>query len=218
MFTKPMLALSISAAVCGSAFAHEEFRQHDAHVHGQVELNIAQDAHDLLIEITAPGADVVGFEHAPKTDAETQRLNQALENLNTADALFTLSERARCHLETASVHHTLGGHDDHDHDHDHDHDQHDDHDHAQHQAHDDHEHHDDHDHDHDHDGHDHHDHQHGSFTVQYQYHCDQIQELKQIDTHWFQLFPSTQKMDVNLLTDTQQTATELRPGQTRISL
>ncbi|QSA19144.1 DUF2796 domain-containing protein, partial [Vibrio furnissii] len=67
MFTKPMLALSISAAVCGSAFAHEEFRQHDAHVHGQVELNIAQDAHDLLIEITAPGADVVGFEHAPKT-------------------------------------------------------------------------------------------------------------------------------------------------------
>lgn len=197
MFTKPMLALSISAAVCGSAFAHEEFRQHDAHVHGQVELNIAQDAHDLLIEITAPGADVVGFEHAPKTDAETQRLNQALENLNTADALFTLSERARCHLETASVHHTLGGHDDHDHDHDQ---------------------HDDHDHDHDHDGHDHHDHQHGSFTVQYQYHCDQIQELKQIDTHWFQLFPSTQKMDVNLLTETQQTATELRPGQTRISL
>ncbi|MFH6908761.1 DUF2796 domain-containing protein [Vibrio fluvialis] len=217
MFTKPVLALSISAALCGSAFAQEEFRQHEAHVHGHVELNIAQDGQDLLIEITAPGADVVGFEHAPQTDEQTQRLNQALDNLNNAEAIFTLSDGARCHLETANVKHTLGGADDHDHDHDHDHDQHDDHDHEQHQGHDDHEHH--HDHEQAHEGHEHHDeHQHGSFTVQYQYHCDQITELKQIDSHWFELFPNTQEMDVNLLTDRVQTATELRPGQARISL
>ncbi len=213
MYKYSPLAALVALTLSQTVYAEDEHRQHDAHVHGEVELNIAQDGKELLIEITAPGADVVGFEHVAQTEEQLHKLKDAESKLTDASRVFSLSKSAGCTLTHQRVSHTLGADDDHDHDHD----QHDDHDHEQHQGHDDHEHHDDHEQAHE--GHEHHDeHQHGSFTVQYQYHCDQITELKQIDSHWFELFPNTQEMDVNLLTDSVQTATELRPGQARISL
>lgn len=231
MFNKPLLALSITAAITSTAFAQEEFRQHEAHVHGHVELNIAQDGHELLMEITAPGADVVGFEHAPENDEQKVILNKALETLNHADTLFTLAPAAHCHLEQAFVKHTLGGeHEEHDHDdhagHDHDkHDEHEHHDDHDHDKHDEHEHHDDHE-GHDHDEHHDHEHeheheegsQHGSFSAQYTFHCDDITQLNNISTHWFTQFPATKEIEVNLLTDKVQTALELNPSKTQISL
>ncbi|WP_217516505.1 zinc uptake protein ZrgA [Vibrio metschnikovii] len=200
MLTKPLLALSISAVLSTAAFAHQEFRQHDAHVHGQVELNIAQDGTDLLIEITAPGADVVGFEHSPHNETQVQALNRALDILGQAESLFTLSSAAKCQLEETHVSHTLSG----------DKDNHDHSDHAHH----------DHGHDHKHDHHKHHDHkhQHGEFTAQYHYQCENVGALTQINTEWFALFPSTEKMLVNLLTERTQTAVELTKQQTRLSL
>ncbi|WP_217514071.1 zinc uptake protein ZrgA [Vibrio metschnikovii] len=202
MLTKPLLALSISAVLSTAAFAHQEFRQHDAHVHGQVELNIAQDGTDLLIEITAPGADVVGFEHAPHNETQVQALNRALDILGQAESLFTLSSAAKCQLEETHVSHTLSGDKD-----NHDHSDHAHHDHG-------------HDHKHDHDDHKHHDHkhQHGEFTAQYHYQCENVGALTQINTEWFALFPSTEKMLVNLLTERTQTAVELTKQQTRLSL
>ncbi|MBC3621100.1 zinc uptake protein ZrgA [Vibrio metschnikovii] len=210
MLTKPLLALSISAVLSTAAFAHQEFRQHDAHVHGQVELNIAQDGTDLLIEITAPGADVVGFEHAPHNETQVQALNRALDILGQAESLFTLSSAAKCQLEETHVSHTLSG----------DKDNHDHSDHAHHDHGHDHKHKHDHDHDHDHDHHKHHDHkhQHGEFTAQYHYQCENVGALTQINTEWFALFPSTEKMLVNLLTERTQTAVELTKQQTRLSL
>ncbi|WP_332398664.1 zinc uptake protein ZrgA [Vibrio metschnikovii] len=200
MLTKPLLALSISAVLSTAAFAHQEFRQHDAHVHGQIELNIAQDGTDLLIEITAPGADVVGFEHAPHNETQVQALNRALDILGQAESLFTLNSAAKCQLEETHVSHTLSG----------DKDNHDHSDHAHH----------DHGHDHKHDHHKHHDHkhQHGEFTAQYHYQCENVGALTQINTEWFALFPSTEKMLVNLLTERTQTAVELTKQQTRLSL
>lgn len=224
MFNKPLLALSITAAITSTAFAQEEFRQHEAHVHGHVELNIAQDGHELLMEITAPGADVVGFEHAPHNDEQKAQLAKAIETLNNADSVFTLASAAHCHQEQAYVTHTLG---EHDHDEHHDHDDHAEHDHDEHHDHDhDHDDHAEHDHDdhaeHDHDKHHDHEHeegsQHGSFTAQYTFHCDDISKLNSIDTSWFTHFPSTKEIDVNLLTDKRQTALELNPGKTKISL
>ncbi|WP_224214246.1 zinc uptake protein ZrgA [Vibrio metschnikovii] len=199
MLTKPLLALSISAVLSTAAFAHQEFRQHDAHVHGQVELNIAQDGTDLLIEITAPGADVVGFEHAPHNETQVQALNRALDILGQAESLFTLSSAAKCQLEETHVSHTLSGDKD-----NHDHSDHAHHDHG-------------HDHKHDHKHHDH-KHQHGEFTAQYHYQCENVGALTQINTEWFALFPSTEKMLVNLLTERTQTAVELTKQQTRLSL
>ncbi|MEF1289468.1 zinc uptake protein ZrgA [Vibrio sp. M260118] len=228
------IALGITLAISSLAHAEEGYRQHDAHVHGQVEINIAQDGKELLMEITAPGADVVGFEHAPKTDEQKHQLEDAVAKLKQASNVFTLAKGAGCQVEHQSVSHTLGGdehekhegHDHHDHDDHKDHDHHDDHkdhdhDHDDHKGHDHHDDHKDHDHGHDHEGHDHESHEHGGhgeFTVEYHFECSDISKLNNIETQWFSHFPSTELIKVNVLTDTKQTALELHKGDTKIAL
>lgn len=200
------IALGITLSLSGLAHAEEGFRQHSAHVHGEVEFNIAQDGNELLMEITAPGADVVGFEHAPQNSEQEHKLEHAVEHLNKADHIFSLTANAGCKVVHQSVSHTLGedsheGHDHHDdhkgHDHDKEHDHHD-----------------------DHKGHDHDDHSssHGEFTIEYHFECSDINKLEEINTTWFKEFPSTESIKVNVLTDTKQAAMQLSKGEGKISL
>ncbi|BFN32621.1 DUF2796 domain-containing protein [Vibrio harveyi] len=227
MPSKHALALVIGLSLTATANA-EEYRQHEAHVHGHVEFNIAQDGKDLLIEITSPGADVVGFEHAPENAEQENALNNAIAALKDTNKLFAINQQAKCVIEDVHVAHTLGeesheGHDHHDHEgHDHDKHDHEGHDHDKH----DHDKHKDHDHDdhHDHDGHEHHeghDHEHGGhgeFTVEYRYHCDSVADLNSIDTTWFKQFPATESISVNLFTDTTQSATNLSKDNAKIAI
>ncbi|NWJ62950.1 DUF2796 domain-containing protein [Vibrio parahaemolyticus] len=203
MPSKQVLAIVIGLSLSTVATA-EEYRQHSAHVHGHVEFNIAQDGSDLLLEITAPGADVVGFEHAPENAEQEKTLQHAVATLEDSNALFAINPQAQCEIEEVHVEHTLGG-------------QHEEHDHHDHEGHD----HDEHAH-HDHDGHEGHDHSehsdHGEFTVQYRFHCAQVGELSHIQTDWFNQFPSTESVNVNLFTDTTQSATSLTKSNTQIAI
>ncbi|MCC4857744.1 zinc uptake protein ZrgA [Vibrio lentus] len=214
-----ILAVVIGMTVSANVLANEEFRSHEAHVHGKVEVNIAQDGQELLVEVTAPGADVVGFEHAPETAEQKKVFEQAIAQLNKPEELFGFNN-AGCTLKFKSVTNTLeGDHDDHEghdhaeydhddhkgHDHaEHDHDDHEGHDHAEHD-HDDHKGHDHAEHDHDdHEGHDHSEGGHGEFTVEYHYQCSNIEKLDTVSTQWFSKFGNTKSMTVNLLTDSAQ--------------
>ncbi|MBE3721661.1 DUF2796 domain-containing protein [Vibrio parahaemolyticus] len=208
MPSKQVLAIVIGLSLSTVATA-EEYRQHSAHVHGHVEFNIAQDGSDLLLEITAPGADVVGFEHTPENAEQEKTLQHAVATLEDSNALFAINPQAQCEIEEVHVEHTLGGqHEEHEH---HDHEGHD---------HDEHAHHDHDKHDHDgHEGHDHSEHSdHGEFTVQYRFHCAQVGELSHIQTDWFNQFPSTESVNVNLFTDTTQSATSLTKSNTQIAI
>ncbi|EJG0996568.1 DUF2796 domain-containing protein [Vibrio parahaemolyticus] len=208
MPSKQVLAIFIGLSLSTVATA-EEYRQHSAHVHGHVEFNIAQDGSDLLLEITAPGADVVGFEHAPENAEQEKTLQHAVATLEDSNALFAINPQAQCEIEEVHVEHTLGGqHEEHEH---HDHEGHD---------HDEHAHHDHDKHDHDsHEGHDHSEHSdHGEFTVQYRFHCAQVGELSRIQTDWFNQFPSTESVNVNLFTDTTQSAISLTKSNTQIAI
>ncbi|EGV1829422.1 DUF2796 domain-containing protein [Vibrio parahaemolyticus] len=208
MPSKQVLAIVIGLSLSTVATA-EEYRQHSAHVHGHVEFNIAQDGSDLLLEITAPGADVVGFEHAPENAEQEKTLQHAVATLEDSNALFAINPQAQCEIEEVHVEHSLGGqHEEHEH---HDHEGHD---------HDEHAHHDHDKHEHDgHEGHDHSEHSdHGEFTVQYRFHCAQVGELSRIQTDWFNQFPSTESVNVNLFTDTTQSATSLTKSNTLIAI
>ncbi|EJG1708306.1 DUF2796 domain-containing protein [Vibrio parahaemolyticus] len=208
MPSKQVLAIVIGLSLSTVATA-EEYRQHSAHVHGHVEFNIAQDGSDLLLEITAPGADVVGFEHAPENAEQEKTLQHAVATLEDSNALFAINPQAQCEIEEVHVEHSLGGqHEEHEH---HDHDGHD---------HDEHAHHDHDKHEHDgHEGHAHSEHSdHGEFTVQYRFHCAQVGELSRIQTDWFNQFPSTESVNVNLFTDTTQSATSLTKSNTQIAI
>ncbi|EMN7430826.1 DUF2796 domain-containing protein [Vibrio parahaemolyticus] len=203
MPSKQVLAIVIGLSLSTVATA-EEYRQHSAHVHGHVEFNIAQDGSYLLLEITAPGADVVGFEHAPENAEQEKTLQHAVATLEDSNALFAINPQAQCEIEEVHVEHSLGG-------------QHEEHEHHDHEGHD----HDEHAH-HDHDGHEGHDHSehsdHGEFTVQYRFHCAQVGELSHIQTDWFNQFPSTESVNVNLFTDTTQSATSLTKSNTQIAI
>ena len=201
-----ILAVVIGMTVSTNVLANEEFRSHEAHVHGKVEVNIAQDGQELLVEVTAPGADVVGFEHAPETAEQKKVFEQAIAQLNKPEELFGFNN-ASCTLKFKSVTNTLeDDHDDHE-GHDHaegEHDDHEGHDHAEHD-HDDHKGHDHAEHDHDdHEGHDHSEGGHGEFTVEYHYQCSDIEKLDTVNTQWFSKFSNTKSMTVNLLTDSAQ--------------
>ncbi|EGQ7959613.1 TPA: DUF2796 domain-containing protein [Vibrio parahaemolyticus] len=206
MPSKQVLAIVIGLSLSTVATA-EEYRQHSAHVHGHVEFNIAQDGSDLLLEITAPGADVVGFEHAPENAEQEKTLQHAVATLEDSNTLFAINPQAQCEIEEVHVEHSLGGqHEEHEHhDHEgHDHDEHAHHDHDGHEGH---------------EGHDHSEHSdHGEFTVQYRFHCAQVGELSHIQTDWFNQFPSTESVNVNLFTDTTQSATSLTKSNTQIAI
>ncbi|AGQ89977.1 DUF2796 domain-containing protein [Vibrio parahaemolyticus] len=211
MPSKQVLAIVIGLSLSTVATA-EEYRQHSAHVHGHVEFNIAQDGSDLLLEITAPGADVVGFEHAPENAEQEKTLQHAVATLEDSNALFAINPQAQCEIEEVHVEHSLGGqHEEHEH-HDHEGHDHEGHDHDEHAHHD----HDGHE---GHEGHDHSEHSdHGEFTVQYRFHCAQVGELSHIQTDWFNQFPSTESVNVNLFTDTTQSATSLTKSNTQIAI
>lgn len=103
MLRKTSLAVLVGLSFSSLATAEEGFRQHDAHVHGQVEFNVAQDGHDLLIEITAPGADVVGFEHAPENAEQEQRLQRASPYCNKLSRSLPSMPRPNARLRRSTL-------------------------------------------------------------------------------------------------------------------
>lgn len=74
-----------------------------AHEHGVGDLNLAIDGATVEIELEAPGADIVGFEHEPRNAAEKAAVVQAAKSLAAGAALFRFSEAAGCRLQDADV-------------------------------------------------------------------------------------------------------------------
>ena len=67
-----------------------------AHDHGQLRLSIAVDGEQLSIALEAPLDSLVGFERAPRTDAERRSAATALARLRDATSLFLPDAGARC--------------------------------------------------------------------------------------------------------------------------
>ncbi|GAM77782.1 zinc-binding protein [Vibrio ishigakensis] len=59
---------------------------------------------------------------------------------------------------------------------------------------------------------------HSSFEIKYQFHCQKPEQLSEINTAWFEHFPSTKAISANYFTDTAQNATELDKDHTNIRL
>ncbi len=66
-----------------------------AHTHGQAELRIAVDGGRLEIQLDTPLDSLVGFERAPRTDAERQAVRAAAGKLRAA-GLFVPTSAANC--------------------------------------------------------------------------------------------------------------------------
>ena len=178
-----------------------EHRQHGAHVHGVAALNLALEGNEVHIELDSPAANIVGFEHAPSSEADHAALEKAVAALKNGDQLFLFNKEAGCRMEKAMVASALL---------EEEHDGHGD----KHSAHHDHEEKGEHAHEkHDHEGHGHEGHAgeetHTDIEVVYHFECDQPGKLTQLTVELFEAFPATQELNVQYIIESKQGAQEL---------
>lgn len=69
-----------------------------AHQHGMLKLDIAVEARKMSMQMESPLDNLVGFERAPRNDAERKRVEAALAKLNAGQNLFAIDPAAGCSL------------------------------------------------------------------------------------------------------------------------
>jgi hypothetical protein len=208
-FSIAALAVSLGAR----ALAGDDHNGHGAHVHGIATLNVAVDGNQLLIELDSPAMNIVGFEHAPRTEEQREAVGQAKELLADAERLFLPSPAAQCTLAQADVLLDLGepesgaggaadGAHDHgdEHEHEHKHDN-------------------EHEHEHEHDAH------HGSDGAvhadghgDYAFDCARPERLTELDVRVFARLPGIEQLQVQVITAQGQYGAELTPDNHLLEL
>ncbi|MEH3087755.1 MAG: DUF2796 domain-containing protein [Xylophilus ampelinus] len=89
---RPALA-AVLAALATAAAAQAPGH---AHAHGRMQLDLAIDGPELTVQIDSPLDNLLGFERAPRTEAERRQARQARERLSDPAALFVLDPAAGC--------------------------------------------------------------------------------------------------------------------------
>ncbi|HHQ4787532.1 DUF2796 domain-containing protein [Aeromonas hydrophila] len=188
------VTLLLAAAAFGVQANHDEHdgHGHGAHEHGHGHLNLVLDGNQLMIELQAPAADLVGFEHAAKSDEEKAQYAKAMAQLKQPDALFRFDPAAGCKLTQQEL---QAAKEDHDHDHDHDH----------------------HKSDGKHDEHQHDDAGHADMGAMYTYTCATPAKLTGLEATLFSVYPSLEKLSVQGILPSGQTAAELTPSANKLS-
>lgn len=107
---RSILLLSVMAAASASAQqAHDdhdhdhEFEQHGVHEHGKVTFNVALEGKLLVVELDAPADNVIGFEHAPRTDAEKAKVRDQAAWLQAGKGLIAFPAAAACRFQEAKL-------------------------------------------------------------------------------------------------------------------
>ena len=164
-------------------------RELDAHVHGVGTLNIAIEGNGAQLELTAPAADIVGFEHDPATDDERAAIAEAAETLEEGAALFVFPTDAGCVLEHVAVASELMEDDAHGHSSvGHEESAHDREDGAE----------------------------HSEFRARYRFECAEPDALDAVTVTYFDRFPGARELDARAITPAGQTAATLTSESHRL--
>lgn len=74
-----------------------------AHEHGAARLDIALEGTTLTVALDTPLDGLLGFERAPRSEAEKRAADQAVATLRAADQLFTIDPAAGCALASVTL-------------------------------------------------------------------------------------------------------------------
>jgi len=96
-------AALLAAATTPYPSLADEFVQKGVHEHGRATLTLAVDGAALTITLEAPAANVVGFEHPPKTADESAAVIAARRLLNDPGQLFAFPPAAACRTQGIEV-------------------------------------------------------------------------------------------------------------------
>jgi Protein of unknown function (DUF2796) len=78
-------------------------QQPKAHQHGAATLEVTLDGGTLQIALDGPGDNFLGFEHAPRTDAEKKTVARVEQQLKQPAQLLSPSPAAACQAEPPRV-------------------------------------------------------------------------------------------------------------------
>lgn len=99
-----VIAFAASASLAlSSASIADEHRELGPHEHGHGTLNLAIEGSSVKMELEVPGADIVGFEHAPSTADQKDAVDKAKQTLSQPLALFKVPADAKCTVKEATV-------------------------------------------------------------------------------------------------------------------
>ena len=115
--TRWLMAGLVSVPLVTSAMAEEKHRQLDAHEHGHGSFNVAIEGKRVSMELEAPGADIVGFEHKARSKKQKAAVSKAKKSLKRLAKVVELPKAAGCKVMKVSVELHIEGddHDDHGH-------------------------------------------------------------------------------------------------------
>ncbi len=96
----------VQCVLAGVVSCHAVMALSQPHEHGAVKLDVAVESHKLSLVLQVPLDNVLGFERAPRTDAERQAAAAVLARLRSLDkaaTLFATDAAAQCVLTQAQV-------------------------------------------------------------------------------------------------------------------
>ena len=216
-----LVVVPVLVASATFAASEGEHREHEAHEHGHGALDIAVEGEELVVEFRIPAVNVVGFEHAPGTDAEREAVRQAIARFADPTAVVVPPPDAECEPERAEADFRgmdhEGSHEQHEedgHEHEHEHGE----DGSAREK--------DEDEDHDHDEHRGDEHEsgesgaeaHSELHATYHFHCHAPERLDRLQVRVFELLHDAEEIEVRVVTPALQKATELHPGDTVVDL
>ncbi|MBE7376417.1 DUF2796 domain-containing protein [Pseudomonas lopnurensis] len=198
-----LLALPVILLPLSYSQAQDDHHHHDhehasslgAHEHGAARLDVALDGDRLELAFNSPAINLLGFEHAPASEADEARIASARAQLERPHGLFGLPSAAGCTVSEQRLAGELLGAS-----------------HAGYQR-------------QDRQGHDHDEasaQQHGGHSdieAHYQFDCSHPEALRTLEL-WglFERFPGTEKIQVQVIGPNGQQGAELTPAQPRLSL
>ena len=193
---RAMMAAAMVWAMAGTpALADAGERQLDAHQHGTGHLNVVLEGKTLWVELEAPGADIVGFEHHAETEADRAAVEGAMAILRQPTHVVGLPAEAQCAPVEVTVELKSEG-DAHAAEHGHGHAEkgkspsHDEtHAHAE----------------------------HGAFVAEYAFACERPQHLNGIAFPYFERFPRAEKLQVDAVINDRQRRYEVVRDVPRLS-
>ena len=89
-----LIVLMIAAAPALAAPAHQ---------HGVATLDVGVEPSRVMLELDTPLDNLLGFERAPRSDAERERAEGLVKKLKAADGLFRIDSAAGCTLAKVTL-------------------------------------------------------------------------------------------------------------------
>jgi len=98
---KLRLITALTAALLSSLLSPA--MAHEAHVHGVGKLDVALDGKTLSLHLDSPLINLIGFEHAAKSEKDRQAAKDMAKTLRNAATVFVTSAAAGCTLSSVNL-------------------------------------------------------------------------------------------------------------------